>query len=49
MISYTDLFERLDAATINKYPPVDDTMPERLPQARLTIAFESSGLNQKII
>ena len=26
--------------------PVDDAMPERLPQARLTIIVESSGLHQ---
>lgn len=27
--------------------PVDDAMPERLPQARLTMTVESLGLNQK--
>lgn len=31
------------------HPPVDDAMPEKLPQARLTMTVESSGLNFKEI
>lgn len=30
-----------------EHPPVDDAMPERLPQVRLTKTVESSGLIKK--
>ena len=50
-IFYLIELEYLNAQTgdsdISKHPPVDDAMPERLPQARLTMTVESSGLNYK--
>lgn len=36
---------RLEMAIIIKHPPVEDAIPERLPQARPTTAVESSGLH----
>lgn len=40
---------RLDIAIISIYPPVDDAIPERPPQARLTMTVGSLGLNVKEI
>lgn len=40
---------RLEIAIIKKHPPVEDAIPERLPQARPTTALESSGLHLKEI
>jgi len=37
----------LETTTISKHQPVEDATPERLPQARLTMTVESSGLNFK--